>query len=81
MKLTDLCLNIVDPWYLERRVVPPYDTIYCACVQDVMRDYADLADWMNENYRDEPFADVEYAKRLQNELRARIVDVLVRGRI
>lgn len=81
MKLTDLCLNIADPWYLERHVVPSYDHIYCACIQDVMRDYADLADWMIAEYREEPTEDLEYADRLKDALRARIVEVLTGKRI
>lgn len=76
MKLTDLCLNIADPWYLERHVVPSYDTIYCASIQDVMRDYADLADWMIAEYREEPTEVFEYAYSLQKALRSRIVEAL-----
>lgn len=76
MKLAELCLNVTDPWYLERHIVPSYDHIYCASIQDVMRDYADLADWVIENYRDAPIEDVKYAGRIKDALSARIVEAL-----
>lgn len=81
MKLTDLCLNITDPYYLERHIVPSEDHIYCACIQDVMRDYADLADYVIEGYRTEPVEDIEYADRLKQTLGARIAEVLTRKRM
>lgn len=81
MKLSDLCLNVTDPYYLERHIVPSEDHIYCACIQDVMRDYADLADWVIAEYRVAPIEDIEYADRLKDALRARIVEVLTGKRI
>ena len=81
MKLSDLCLNITDPYYLERHIVPSEDHIYCACIQDVMRDYADLADWLIAEYRTEPVEDIGYADRLKQALGVRIAEVFTGKRM
>lgn len=71
--IADLNLNTADKYELKLHIVPPQGSIYCHCIQDVMRDYAELCDWSNANESDESLKDEHaYCVKLMTALGKRI---------
>ena len=70
--IADLNLNTADKYELKLHIVPPQGAIYCYCIQDVMRDYANLCDWCNENENNSNEEEHAYCLKLMTALGKRI---------
>lgn len=48
--LDELNLHSIESSEVRLRLMPTAMVLECSCVQDLMRDYADIADWMTGYY-------------------------------
>ena len=48
--LDKLNLRNIESNEIRLRIVPTASALECSCLQDLMRDYADLADWTSRYY-------------------------------
>ena len=74
-------LRTVDATGLRLRLVPDKRQLELPCIQSVMRDYADVADWMGAYYAEHGSSSYDsdeyaYARSLMSALGARIASVL-----
>ena len=75
--LNELNLRNIESNEIRLRIVPTASALECSCLQDLMRDYSDISDWMTEYYAEhgreargrESYA---YAVKLTNALEAAI---------
>ena len=72
--ISDLNLATVERNDARLHLVPTESAIYWRCIQDVMRDYAELCDWANENEQYENREEHAYCAELMKALGTRIKD-------
>lgn len=80
-KFADLNLNCVCCTDADLQLLPSTDYLKTRCIQDLMRDYADIADWAVQRYaefgRDDWYC---YAERLMDHLAENIERVISKRR-
>lgn len=74
--IADLDLLTVERCEAEAHVMPMMKAIYWCCIQDVMRDYADLCDWANANEQWENHTEHAYCADLMKALGRRIKECM-----
>lgn len=72
MTIADLNLLTVEKSETKCHIVPTQGSIYCCCIQDVMRDYAELCDWCNANENNSDEEEHAYCLKLMTALGKRI---------